>query len=67
MVLLDRSEHCVGVTGKALEWFGSYLSDRTFVGSTDGVLSNVAPVSCGVPQGLILGPLRFSLYLLPLV
>ena len=40
---LERVKHCVGVRGKALEWFASYLSDRTFVVSADGVLLNVVP------------------------
>ena len=61
-MLLERVEHCVGVRGKALEWFASYLSDRTFVVSTDGVPLNVAPLLSGVPQGLLLGPFLFSFY-----
>ena len=65
-MLLERLEHCVGVRKKGLEWFASYLSDRTFVVSVDSVLSNVAPISGGIPQGSILSLLLFSLYLLPL-
>ena len=40
-----------GIDQTRLGWFKSYLSDRTQKCSVNGHLSNVAPVSCGVPQG----------------
>ncbi len=56
----------VGIQGLALEWFSSYLKDRTFSVSLGNYSSSVAPLMCGVPQGSILGPVFFSLYMLPL-
>ena len=58
-------EQWVGIRGTALEWFRSYLADRTFCVSLGDSVSSSAPLSCGVPQGSVLGPLFFSLYLLP--
>uniref|UniRef100_A0A4W5Q8G8 Reverse transcriptase domain-containing protein n=1 Tax=Hucho hucho TaxID=62062 RepID=A0A4W5Q8G8_9TELE len=65
-VLISRLEHSVGIKGTALEWFRSYLSERVFKVGVGGSTSPAAPLSCGVPQGSILGPILFSLYLLPL-
>lgn len=62
-ILLSRLEHCVGVRETALEWFRSYLADRSFSVKFGDSLSSQAPLHCGVP---ILGPILFSLYLLPL-
>ena len=70
----DRVPHCqllhtlasVGVSGSLLNWFRSYLSSRTQRVVIDGHSSEVHPVTSGVPQGSILGPLLFSLYLDPL-
>ena len=59
------TDHCIGLKRKAPQWFG-YLCNRTVMVNTDGIVSNVAPLSHGVPQGSIPGPLLFSLYLLPL-
>ena len=56
----------MGVTGTALDWFRSYLTNRTFAVSAGNVSSGFANLTCGVPQGSILGPLLFCLYLLPL-
>ncbi len=56
----------MGIKGIALQWFRSYLKDRTFCVSCGDAVSSSAPLSCGVPQGSVLGPLLFSLYLLPL-
>ena len=49
-MLLERLENRIGERGKALEWFASYLSDRTVVVSTDGVLSNVATSRVEFPR-----------------
>ena len=52
----------LGITGTALKWFNSYLSDRTYQVSWKGLLSSPRTLKTGVPQGSVLGPLLFSLY-----
>lgn len=54
------------IKGVVLEWFRSYLSDRGFsVSLCDSAFSS-APHPCGVPRVLILGPILFSISMLPL-
>ena len=65
-VLLRRLEHGLGITGKALEWFKSYLSLRTQAVMVQGQRSDLKPLVSGVPQGSVLGPLLFSIYIRPL-
>ena len=52
-----------GVDQKALRWFQSYLSDRSQKCSVNGHLSTASPITCGVRQGSILGPLLFLVYI----
>ena len=52
-----------GVERSSLKWFESYLCDRSQKYSINGHLSNIAPVSCDVPQGSNLGPLLFLVYI----
>ena len=65
-ILFELLEKYVGITGNALQLIKSYFSDRTQRVVIDGILSDFASLVCGVPQGTVLGPMKFSLYLLPL-
>ena len=56
----------VGIYGNALKLIKSYFSNRTQRVQIDYVLSDFAYIICGVPQGSVLGPLKFCLYLLPM-
>ncbi len=65
-ILLKRLECDVGIKGTALQWFHSYLHDRTFFVNFANNSSSVVPLKYGLPQGSILGPTLFSLYMCPL-
>ncbi len=65
-ILISRLEHCVGIRDEALKWFRWYLSKKCFSITLGDCALSSAPLPCGVPQGSILGPILFSLCLLPL-
>ena len=52
-----------GIHGNTLKWFQSYLTDRSQFVTYDGIESKVLPIKYGVPQGSILGPLLFIIYM----
>ena len=55
---LERS----GIHNSVLSWCKSYLSNRFQCTLANGVTSDLLPVTCGVPQGSVLGPLFFLVY-----
>ena len=55
-VLLTRLKTLFGITGIALEWFRSYLAQRTYFVGIDGATSDRMPLQYGLPQGSVLGP-----------
>ena len=59
--MCTKLEH-IGVRGFALKLFESYLSNREQFTIVDGRKSMLETITCGVPQGSVLGPLLFLLY-----
>ena len=64
-IIINRL-NSIGISGTALDWFISYLTDHFYQISINSLISKPRKFTHGVPQGYVLGQLRFNIYLLPL-
>ena len=62
-VLFNLLEHSLGISGTALSLLKKDLQGRSQSVQIDGITSEFADFTCGVPQGSVLGPLNFCIYI----
>ena len=60
-ILLQKMVH-LQFSAQSIRWFRSYPTNRTFLVNVEKSFSNPGKLECGVPQGSILGPILFLLY-----
>ena len=65
-ILINRLEKRVGIKGKSLDWFKSYLENRQQCININNTKSKLYALKLDVPQCSVLGPILFSLYTLHL-
>ena len=65
-LLLERMHIRLNISVTALDWFRSYLSQRSQIIAAGSEKSEPYKLQYGVPQGSVLGPLLFGIYMLPL-
>ena len=65
-ILLHRLQTSFGLSGTVLKWFASYLQERTQTVVAQGHKSKETALNYGVPQGSVLGPVLFTMYVQPL-
>ncbi len=61
-ILFEKLAH-YGIRGSALEWIKSYFTNRQQYVEFNSTCSSLSKIKCGVPQGSILGPLFFLIYI----
>lgn len=62
-ILLEKLLTDYGIKGEALSWIKSYLEDRSFCVKIEDTISSLLELLFGVPQGSLLGPILFVLYI----
>ena len=60
-ILINKLK-CYGLGGRELLWFKSYLTNRVQTVNVNSTLSDFQPINTGIPQGSILGPLLFIIF-----
>ena len=65
-IMIDRFATTFGCSGFILRWFRSYQSERSQSIAIDEFVSAPSTLKYGVPQGSVLGPVMFAMYVFPL-